>query len=72
MLRFGERGEYTKASNKRLKCNALLLFLVISSLRIDYVSCIQFRLVALGKDPRNKDARAFQGKMSDGSCRRWM
>ena len=35
-------GGYKQASNKMLKCHPLLIFLVISSLTINYVSCIQF------------------------------
>ena len=57
-----EGGEYKKVSNKMLKGHPLLLCLVISSLRINHVSCIQFWFSGIWEGAKEQGFEGFPGK----------
>lgn len=62
MLMF-EGDEYKQVSHKMLKCHPLLIFLVIPSLMISYVSCIQFGVSGhWEKGSKEQGPKCFSGK----------
>ena len=66
-------GGYKQASNKMLKCHPLLIFLVISSLTINYVSCIQFWISGTWeKGSKEWGPKCFSGKVKNWFMGRWI